>query len=95
MRKELTLKQRALLLRTVRVVQWLGVLWNFAWWAVAIYELYRAPRLSDAIGNAIAYALLGGFGFLVAFTIGWIMKLFDKSAPADPEIKRPPSDEGH
>jgi hypothetical protein len=74
MSRALSHRERAVRLRWVKAVQWLGLLWNFVWWGFAVLELVREPRLSDGISNAIPYAFAGGLGFCVAFALAWVIK---------------------
>ena len=62
-------KRRVLLLRAAKGVLWLGAVWNFSLWGYAIWRLAASPRLSDAVGDALAFALLGGIGFVVTWLI--------------------------
>jgi len=67
--------RRATLLRTAKGVQWLGVLWNFLCWGYALWELATGPRFSDAVGDAIVTALVGGLGFSVAWVGALVIKV--------------------
>jgi hypothetical protein len=66
------------LLRIATLLRWLGVLWNFGWWASAAWEFAREPRFSDAVSNALPDAFVGGLGFCVAWGIAWAIERFPK-----------------
>ncbi len=82
-------RRRALTLRIAKGVQWVGVLWNFLCWGYALWDLAASPRLSDAVGDAVTVALLGGFGFTLAWLLARLIRGFVIPRPATRVIALP------
>jgi len=64
------------LLRVARAALWLGILWNFACWGWALWDLLEHRHTLDVLGDSIPIALLGGAGFCVGILTYWALGAF-------------------